>query len=129
VRSLPETAFDWGEAMRLEEAGLYSFIDQMAESSNPSEYYASVMGSTAPKDLSVPSASNRAAYHKVMLSAQAELRRSPDAAAPKLATLQSQIGPMPWFFQQTSPSFTRTNQARTEIASARNELLRALAPH
>ena len=126
IRSLPETAFDWSEAMRLEEAGLYSFIDQMAQAPNPSEYYASVMGSAAPKDLAVPSASDRAAYHRVSLSAQAELRQSPDAAAPKLTALQSQIAQLPWFFQQTSPSLTRTNQSRAEIASARNELVRAL---
>jgi hypothetical protein len=126
VRALPETAFDWSEALRLEEAGLYSFLDQTAAAPNPSEYYASVMGSPAPQAFSVPSAADRAAYHQVMLSAQAELRQSPGTAARKLAALEGQIGGMPWLIQQVSPSLTRTNQARLEISSARHELLSAL---
>jgi hypothetical protein len=129
VGALPETAFDWGQAMRLEEAGLYSFLDQTAAAPNPSGYYASVMGSPAPKDFSLPSGADRAAYHKVMLSAEAELRRSPDAAAAKLAALEDEIAQMSWLIRQASPSLTRTNQARIEIASARKELLRVVGPH
>jgi hypothetical protein len=128
VGSLPEAAFDWAEAMRLEEAGVYSFLDQLARAPNPAEYYASVMGTGAEKDFSVPSAADRTAYHKVMLAAEAELKRPPLAAAERLKALEDQVGHMPGFFRHASPSLTRTNQARGEIASARAGLLEALGP-
>jgi hypothetical protein len=75
IRALPETAFDWGEAMRLEEANLYLFLDRMKGARDPSAYYVAVMGEAAHKDFSLP---NRIRARGVPQSddARAEIARS-----------------------------------------------------
>jgi hypothetical protein len=127
IRALPETAFDWGEAMRREEANVDLFFDRMKDSPDPSAYYEAVMGQAPGKDFSLPSLSERAAYHKVMTSVEAGLRQPPDSAGPRLAMLQEQIQKMPPPFQRANPSFTRINEARTEIASSLTSLKTVLA--
>lgn len=129
VRTLPEAAFDWGEAMRLEEAGVYSFLEELGRAQDPAGYYASVLGGDPGEGFSPPSAAERAAYHKVMLAVEEQLRQPPAAAADKLRLLEDQIGRMPPFFKHASPSLTRTNQARIEVATARAGLLAALGAH
>jgi hypothetical protein len=126
LRNLPETAYDWGDALRLEEAGIEMFADELARSPEPAKLYAAAMGDEAAKTFSVPTAKDRAIFHQLMLSAENALRQPPDAAREKLRRLQEQNNSLSQFFQQTTPSFTKQNEAREEIAAARAKLLQAL---
>jgi hypothetical protein len=127
VRALPDAAFDWSQAMRLEEAGLEMAAAQIAAAEDPSQYYQSMMGTAAPRGFTPPTAAERLALHKLMLSAEEVFRQPPDQAAEKLKALQTQVSSLPWFFRQTMPSFTKPNEARVEIAAVRRQLLQALA--
>jgi hypothetical protein len=127
VRALPDTAFDWSQAMRLEEAGMEKAAAQIATSEDPSQYYQSMMGTVPPQGFTPPTAAERVAFHELMLSARELFRQRPDQASEKLKALQAQVSSLPWFFQQTTPSFTKPNEARAEISAARRQLLQALA--
>jgi hypothetical protein len=126
LRNLPETAFDWGGALLLEEAAIEMFADELASGPEPAKLYATVMGDEAAKTFTLPTANDRAIFHQLMLSAENALRQPPDAAREKLVKLQAQINSLSPFFQQTTPSFTKENEARAEIAAARAKLLQAL---
>jgi hypothetical protein len=126
LRNLPETAYDWSAALRLEEANIEMFAEELAQSPESAKMYAAVMGDEAAKTFSVPSSKDRAIFHQLMLSAENTLRQPPDAAREKLTQLQAQVNSLSQFFQQTTPSFTKQNEARAEIAAARAKLLQAL---
>jgi len=127
VRTLPETGFDWGEALRYEEAPLTAAVKQMTEATSPAAYYQEMMDKPAPKDFTLPKAPDIAAFHKLMNSAAEALRLPPDAASERLKTLQNSIQTLHPFFQQTIPSLNRVNEARVEVRAARAQLLKALA--
>jgi len=127
VRTLPETGFDWGEALRYEEDPLNVAVKQMTEAANPAGYYQEMMDKPRPKDFTLPKAPDIAAFHKLMNSAEEALRLPPDAARERLKILQNSIQTLHPFFQQTIPSFSRINDARVEVQAARAQLLKALA--
>jgi hypothetical protein len=129
VRALPESGFDWSAAMQIEEAILYKEVDEMAQSANPAESYRAAMGEAAPQNFSVPSAGERAAYHRLMTDVEETLRLPPDAARTHLGALSRELsdGQVNGFFRRTTPSFVRVNEARAVIAGARDRLLQALA--
>jgi hypothetical protein len=127
VRALPETGFDWGEALRYEEDPLNVAVKQMTEAANPAAYYQEIMDKPAPKDFTLPKAPDIAAFHKLMNSAEEALRLTPDAARERLKILQDSIQTLHPFFQQTIPSFSRINEARVEVQAARVQLLKSLA--
>ena len=127
VRALPETGFDWGEALRYEEDPLNVAVKQMTEAANPAAYYQEIMDKPAPKDFTLPKAPDIAAFHKLMNSAEEALRLTPDASRERLKILQGSIQTLHPFFQQTIPSFSRINEARVEVQAARAQLLKSLA--
>lgn len=129
VRALPEGGFDWAGAMRIEEALLYDALDEMRRSPNPIQFYATMMGSPAPQTFSIPSAADRMAYHQLMTEVEETLRQEPLTAQARLLDLSRQLSSnqVHWFFQKATPSPTRVNQRRTEVASARERLLQALS--
>lgn len=127
LRNLPESAYDWGEALRLEEVSIEMFADELARSPEPAKLYATVMGDEAARTFSVPTAKDRANFHQLMLGAENALRQPPDAAGERLKKFQEAISTFSVFFVQTTPSLTKQNEARAEIAAARTRLLQALA--
>ena len=127
VRTLPETGFDWGEALRYEEDPLSVAIKQLSEATNPAAYYQSMMDKPAPKDFTLPTVSEITAFHKLMNSAEEALRLPPDAASERLKTLQASVKTLHPFFQETTPSLTRINDARIEVQAARQKLLQAIS--
>ena len=127
VRELPETGFDWGEALRYEEDPLNVAVKQMAEATNPAAYYQEIMDKPAPKDFNLPNSSEIAAFHRLMNSAEEALRLPPDKASERLKTLQDSVQTLHPFFRQITPSFTRVNDSRAEVQAARAQLLRAIA--
>lgn len=127
VRGLPETGFDWGEALRYEEDPLNVGMKQLAEAKSPAAYYQEMTGQPAPENFRLPKAPEIAAFHKLMNSAEETLRLPPDAASERLKTLQASVKTLHPFFQQVMPSFTRVNEARIEVQTARAQLLKAIA--
>ena len=127
VRVLPETGFDWGEALRYEEASLPVSLKEMAEASSPAAYYQELMNKPAPADFTLPKASDVAAFHRLMSSAEQALRLPPDAASDRLKTLQDTVKTLHPFLRDATPSFTKINDARSELQAARAQLLKAVA--
>jgi hypothetical protein len=126
VRALPETGFDWGEALRYEEDTLNLAVKQMAEASSPSAYFQEMMRKPAPGDFTAPKAAEIAAFHRLMNSAEEALRLPPDTASERLKTLQASVKTLHPFFQETTPALTKINGARIEVQAAREQLLRAI---
>jgi hypothetical protein len=127
VRALPETGFDWGQAMWFEQDSLDLAEKRVAEAANPSAFYQELTGERAPEGFAVPKPSEVAAFHKAMGAAEAELRASPKPAAEKLKELQDSVRSLHPFYVALTPSFTHVNGARIQIADARETLLHALA--
>jgi hypothetical protein len=127
ARALPETGFDWAEALRFEESPLEIGVQQLAAASNPAEYYQALIGRAAPPSFTVPNAREIAAFHILMGSAEELLRLPPQKAEDKLKQLQESVKTLHPYFRETTPSFLRINDARLQVLSAREELLKALA--
>jgi hypothetical protein len=127
VRPLPETGFDWGQAMWYEESSLQITMQDMQKAPNAAAYYQEVMGTAAPANFTVPSGSDIAAFHQIMATAEAALRMPPGQAQDKLNTLQESTKTLHPFFQAAIPNFLRINDARARIQSSRQQLLQALS--
>jgi hypothetical protein len=127
TRALPDTGLDWGRALWYEEDPLNVGVKQMAEAASPAAYYQEMMGSPAAKHFTLPTASDVAAFHKLMNLAEEALRLTPDAANERLRTLQDSVKTLHPFFQEVTPSFTHINDARIETQAARQKLLQAVA--
>jgi hypothetical protein len=127
ARALPETGFDWSEALHFEESPLEIGVQQLAAASRPAEYYRELMGRPAPANFAVPNAKDIAAFHKLMGSAEDMLRLPPPQAEAKLKQLQESVKTLHPYFQETTPSFLKINDARRQVLAARQGLLQALA--
>ena len=126
VRALPETAFDWAGALRLEESALEIGADQLRNASNPAEYYQQLTGKPAPSGFALPATEN-VAFHAAMASAVQAMKLPPTEAAPRLQHLQESTQSLNPYFRETIPSFVRINEARAQISAARQDALSALA--
>jgi hypothetical protein len=126
IRALPDSIFDWSNALSLEENGIVIFVQQLADARDPAEKYNEVTGARAPAGFSVPTASERAAYHRFMVSTQDAFRLPPMQTETKLPSLHEELKSLSPFFQGAIPSLDKMNEARTEIATAREQLLQAL---
>jgi len=127
VRVLPETGFDWGQALWYDQDPLDVAVKQMAEATSPAAYYQEMMGRAAPEKFTIPNAAEIAEYHKLMNSVEAALRLPPDAASERLKTLQDSAKTLHPFFRDAMPSFGRINDARLEVQVAREKLLQAVS--
>ena len=116
IRAVPETGFDWGQAMWYEQIAGEVAITEMGKAANPTpEKFA------GPKDAEI------AAYRKFMNSVEETLRLPPDAAGERLKTLQDSAKTLHPFFRDLIPSLTRINETRIETQAARQKLLQAVA--
>lgn len=126
VKQLPETGLDWGQALTYEESPLDVAVTQMRKANNPAQYFQELMGRPAPANFSVPSPSDTGSFHKLMKAAEEVLRQSPDAAQPRLQSLEHSVQGQHPFYRETTPSFTRINDSRKLVLEARQRLLSAL---
>jgi len=123
VRALPESAFDWSQALALEQESLDIAAKHLPDAPNPRAYFEELTGNAAPQNFAAPNASDAAAFHKLMNSAEAALRLSPHQAAEKLKSIQEVVQSLHPFYKSLTPSLTRINDSRLEIATAREKLL------
>jgi hypothetical protein len=122
VHALPETGFDWSTALSYEADPLDITIKQMRQAQNPGEYFQGVTGNPAPAMFTIPTAADVAAFHKLMNEAALALSLPPDQAQERLKPLQEAVKTLHPFYRDYTPSFVRINQARAEIAAARQKL-------
>jgi hypothetical protein len=126
VRQIPDTGFDWGDALSYEDLPLTKAMLELANTKDPSQYFREVTGRDAPDNFTAPGPADTAAFHKVMTAAEVALRLPPEVAAPRVESLQNEVKNLHPFYQATTPSFVRINNARKEVAEARSQLLAAL---
>jgi hypothetical protein len=127
LRALPDTGFDWSEALWHEQSGLNIGAKQIAAASNPRKYYEEVVGHPAPAVFDAPNASDDAAFQKLMEAAEATLRLPPEQAQDRLRALQESVKTLHPFYRETTPSLSRINDARAEVQAAREKLLQTIS--
>lgn len=127
VSALPESGFDWSNAEALEEGAIELMLDQMEKSENPANAYAEIMGKDVPDQLVFPTSSDRAAFHKFALSVAQAFKLPPEQTQTKLPVLQQTLKSLNPFYPELVPSLSRANDARLEIATARQQLLQSVS--
>jgi hypothetical protein len=133
VRVMPETGFDWSEAVRMEEYGLETEMHRMAQSPNPYAYYqeswsyGTSRAGLSREKFTVPKEADLESLRRYMNGSAEALRLPPDLARERLQGLESIRKTLHPVLQGIAPSFLRTNEARTEIRAARQTLLQAVA--
>ena len=128
VRALPETAFDWSQALALEQSAITIFVKNIQSAGNPAEYYEQWMGHQPLASLSGLSASGAAAFDQVMSSAEEAMRQTPSKTAAQLPVLQKSVESLNPVYRELIPSFPKMNESRTQVAAARQKLLLLIAP-
>lgn len=126
IQQLPETGFDWGQALAYEESPLDITVKLMRKANHPAQYFQELMGRPAPANFSVPNSGDLAAFHKLMKAAEEALRESPDTAQPRLQSLEHDVQGLHPFYREVTPSFTRINDSRKQVLEARQRLLSTL---
>jgi hypothetical protein len=126
VSALPESGFDWSSAEALEESGIELMLQNMEKSENPANAYAEIMGKDVPPNLTFPTASDRAAFHKFAVSVTEAFQLPPDQTQSKLPALQKTLNSLNPFYPELVPALSRANDSRLEIATARQQLLKSL---
>ena len=127
IRALPETGFDWGQAMWYEQVAGEVVLREMGNAANPAAYYKELMGTPPPDNFTRPKTTEIAAFRKLMNSVEAALRLPPDAAGERLNGLQDSVKTLHPFFRDSIPSLTRINDTRTQTQAALAQLLKTVA--
>jgi hypothetical protein len=126
IRVLPESGFDWGQALRYEEFSASIAARELAGSPNPAATYQELMGEAAPRNFSVPTAHDLDAYHRVMSQVEKAFEMSPEQTAAKLDTLKASIASLHPFLRGIIPSLRKINDNRIAVQAARNAVLQQL---
>jgi len=126
VRVLPETGFDWGQAMWYEEVPIDIMVADLEKAPDAKGHYQELMGEPWPQNFTVPSDVELAAYHKLMAKVEDALRQPPDKAQDQLKALEDSLHALHPFFQRTTPSLLKINEARKQVQTLRDQLLAAL---
>jgi hypothetical protein len=123
IRALPETGFDWGQALRYEESSVTIAAQELAASPNPAATYQELMGEPAPRNFSLPSRRAVDAYHRVMSQVEQAFEMAPEQTASRLDALKASIGSLDPLFQRSIPSLRKINENRTAVQAARNAVV------
>jgi hypothetical protein len=127
LKALPDTGFDWGEAMWHEASTVQVIIQDFKNASSGAAYYQELLSSPAPANFTIPNDAEVAAFYKFMASVEAALRLAPPQAQDKLKTLQESVRTLHPLFQALMPNLLRINSVRTQVQSSRQTLLQALS--
>ena len=127
IRVLPETGFDWSEALWYEQNSVDIGARNMAQAENPRPYYEEITGRPAPGLSVVPTSTDAAAFHNLMGAAESALRLPPQQVEDRLRALQESVKTLHPFYRDTTPSFTKINNARVEVQAARDVLLSTIS--
>src|SRR5262249_19991289 len=123
------SGFDWGQAMAYERLCIDVLLKEFGGAESPESVYKKWLDASPPANFHAPSQADIAAAHKWFGQTEAALRLAPDQARAPLKGLQSSISQLHPLFQASIPNIERVNQARAEVASARQQVLQRLASH
>jgi len=123
LRALPETAFDWSQALALEQSAIEIFVKNIKAAGNPAEYYEHLTGAPPPSDLAALSASDAAAFAKTMFAAEQTMRESTSKTTAQLPALQKSVESLNPIYRELIPSLAKMNESRMQVAAAREKLL------
>lgn len=126
VQALPADGFDWAQALALEESTLEIGVQQLAQSENPAASFGELMGHAAPANFTVPAAKDIAEERTLFAEAEAAMHLPPAQAHDRIAAIQARVPALHVYFRETTPTLTKVNDARTEVAAARQKLLQSL---
>jgi hypothetical protein len=126
VRMLPETGFDWGQAMWYEEVPIDIMVADLEKAPDAKGHYQELMGEPWPQNLTVPSDAELASYHRLMAKVEEALQQPPDKAQGQLKALEDSLRTLHPFFQRTVPALLKINDARKQVQTLRDQLLQAL---
>jgi len=126
VNGVREDGFDWGRAWQIEAAGSEPFFAELRRSPDPAGTYAKVMGEPAPKTCVPPDAREVQAFDEYMTDVAAALRLPPPQTKERIAALEGKANNICEAIRRTIPRPQHVNDARIEIITAREALLKAL---
>jgi hypothetical protein len=126
VQALPADGFDWAQALALEEASLEIFIQQITQAENPSAYFKEMMGHEAPPNFTVPTSMDIAEGRALFAEAEAAMHLPPAQARDRVTALQARVPALHTFYRETTPTLTKENDARIELETSRQKLLKTL---
>jgi hypothetical protein len=126
VQALPADGFDWAQALAFEEAALEIGIQQIAQSENPAAGFGELMGRAAPANFTVPATKDIADERALFAEAEAAVHIPPAQARDRIVAIQARVPALHTYFRETTPTLTKVNDARAEVETARQKLLKAL---
>jgi len=126
VKALPEDGLDWRGAWGAEFARGEKFLQELQTAANPRAMYKALAGVPAPKKGVPPTVPEVQAYRDYMAAVQAALRESPAEAKTLLDGLGPKRHSLGEIEQALIPNPQSLNAARSEVISARAELMQAL---
>jgi hypothetical protein len=126
IRSLPETAFDWGAAIRRETDGADVWMRQLSNAADPAAAYRRVAGDDAPTPFVLPTSAQMQSFRKLMDEVASTFQMRPEAARQRLAAHDQAIMALPPVLRDLIPSVSRLNETRAEIEAERQRLLDTL---
>lgn len=126
VKSLPEGAFDWAHAARLEGGAMRRALETLAHSTDPKALYREWFGDPVPPDFRVPADKELADDGVMMATYAGLLEMSPDAAQAQLPALRKQIASLNAVSQMAVPNPARMIAARAEVIDAQHRAAEAL---
>jgi hypothetical protein len=103
------------------------FFAELQRSKHPEGFFERLMGQPAPKGCVPPSSQQVHAYHAYMSAVETALRMPPAAARQQIAELDEKLGRICEAIRVAIPSARRVNEARSDVITARQDLLQALA--
>jgi hypothetical protein len=126
VKSLPEGAFDWAHAARLEGEGMRHALVTLAHSADPKVVYREWFGNPVPADFRAPGDKELADDDSMMATYAKLLEMPPDAAQAQLPALRKQIASLDPVSQMAVPNPARMIAARAEVIDAQHRAAEAL---
>jgi hypothetical protein len=128
VSALPESGFDWGSAEALERDAIELMLEEGKNRwQSPANAYTAIMGKDVPPNRAFPTTPERAAFHKFASSVVAAFQLPPEQTQRKLPALEQTLKSLNLFYAELVPSLSRANEARLEIAAARQQLLESVS--
>jgi hypothetical protein len=127
IRAIPEDGFDWGSAWGMETVTVEETLHEIRSASDPGAAYEAVMGKAVPKQGLALTADDLRKYGEYMKEVETALRQPPARAAIVLDGLQTKLHNLGEVEQNVTPTPQNVNAARTEVMTARADLLRRLS--
>ena len=126
VQALPPYGFDWTPSVSSEFFAEEMAIKQLAKSPDPNLLYKQWFGEAVPASSVVPGAAVVSQWHSLTHQALVAFGRPVPEGKDRLARIQRDIASLNPTLRQITPSFAHTEDARSQVETARQNLLHAI---